>query len=130
MLRDVQILNSQLVAALSSAGHTQLVVVADPGLPIPPGVPVVDLSLVPGVPSLRVTLEAVMRSLIVESAVAANEIRGSDIADVMHASLGNTPLEFVSHEQLKALLAGAHVVVRTGECTPYANVVLVAGAGF
>ena len=36
----------------------------------------------------------------------------------------------VSHEELKRLSASAKAVVRTGECTPYANIMLVAGVTF
>jgi len=36
----------------------------------------------------------------------------------------------VSHDELKRLSHRARAVVRTGECTPYANLMLVAGVTF
>ena len=36
----------------------------------------------------------------------------------------------IPHEELKRLTASARAVVRTGETTPFANVVLVAGVTF
>jgi D-ribose pyranase len=36
----------------------------------------------------------------------------------------------VTHEELKVRTARARVVVRTGEDTPYANIVLRAGVAF
>jgi D-ribose pyranase len=45
------------------------------------------------------------------------------------AQLVVTP-ELVAHEELKRLTASARAVVRTGECTPYANIVLIAGVTF
>ena len=130
MLRGQRILNPQLLAALAGAAHTQLVVLADPGLPLPPGVPVVDLSLVPGIPTLAQALQAVAGALVVEAAVAAEESRGGEVAGVISESLRGVPVELVSHERFKQLLPGAHVIVRTGDCRPYANVALVAGVPF
>jgi D-ribose pyranase len=130
VLRGQRILNPQLLSALSSAGHTQLVVLADPGLPLPPGVPVVDLSLVPGVPTLEQTLRAVCDALVVEAAVAAVETEGSSIGAVIRDGLRDTPLDLVTHERFKELLPGSHVIIRTGDCTPYANVGLLAGVPF
>lgn len=130
MLRDQAILNPQLLSALSGAGHTQCVVVADPGLPLPPGVRVVDLSLVAGVPSLEQTLRAVVDALAVESAVAASESADSEVGDAIREQLGSVPLSLVSHERFKELLPTAHVIIRTGDCRPYANVALVAGVTF
>ena len=43
--------------------------------------------------------------------------------------LPDTP-QAVSHEDFKRLTQQARVMVRTGECTPYANVILVAGVTF
>jgi len=39
-------------------------------------------------------------------------------------------VEFVGHADLKSLTQGAHVIIRTGEATPYANVVLYSGVIF
>ena len=130
MLRDQEILNPQLLSALSSAGHTQLVVIADPGLPLPPGAAVIDLSLVRGVPSLAQTLRAVLDALAVEAAITASESQGSQVAELIGETLGPVPLSMVSHERFKELLPTAHVIIRTGDCTPYANVALVAGVTF
>jgi len=44
--------------------------------------------------------------------------------------LGSTPVASVSHEELKAQCAGARAVVRTGEFSPYANVILRSGVVF
>lgn len=39
------ILNSHISKVLTDLGHTDMVVIADAGLPIPDGVPRIDLSL-------------------------------------------------------------------------------------
>lgn len=129
MLRT-SLLNPHLVRALASAGHGQIVVIADAGLPCPPGVPVVDISVVPGLPGFREVVRAILSAMPTESVVAALESQGTatfrDLAD----DLARLPMRIVTHEEFKGLLTTAHVIVRTGECTPYANLALVAGTTF
>lgn len=130
MLRDHQILNPQLLERLASAGHGDIVVVADAGLPISDGTCVIDLSLVPGIPSFGQVLEVVLASLHVDTAVISNESRDHDIGIQLDQLLSGLPIESVDHEHFKDLSRRSHVVIRTGECTPYANVALVAGVIF
>lgn len=76
---SVRILNPDLLRRLAALGHGDLVVIADAGLPIPVGVPTVDLSLVPGVPSFEEVLGVVVESLVVESATYAEEADESPV---------------------------------------------------
>ena len=50
--------------------------------------------------------------------------------DQIVAAFPTMTAEEIAHEELKALTRHARVVVRTGEFTPYANIVLVAGVVF
>lgn len=126
------ILNPELCRAIAACGHTDMLVIADCGLPVPAGVRVIDLSLVRGVPSFLQTLEAVLGELVVESCVLADEMEAvsPDLRRKTLDKLGVLPVRYVSHEALKQLTADARVIVRTGEATPYANVVLVCGTNF
>ncbi|MFB9906633.1 D-ribose pyranase [Allokutzneria oryzae] len=129
-MRRGGILHAELSAALARLGHTDRVVVADCGLPIPAGPQVVDLAFSFGVPTFAQVLDGLLAEIVVESAVVAAEVDASnpDCAAVLADRL---PLASrVSHEELKALLADAKLVVRTGEASPYANVVLRCGVPF
>jgi D-ribose pyranase len=130
MLRDHQILNPELLHALASAGHTDVIVVADAGLPIPAGARLIDLSLVPGVPSFAAVVQAVLASLVVEEAVIATQSATSPAADDLARLCAGIPMRPIDHNELKSLTRTAHAVIRTGECTPYANVALIAGVPF
>lgn len=130
MLREVAILNPRLLAMLAGAGHTDLIVIADAGLPLPPGVEVIDLSLVSGVPSFLQVLDAVRQVLAVESAVLARETRPRVLYGELASRLKGLPVEEVSHDEFEARLIKARGVIRTGETTPYANLGLVAGVTF
>ncbi|MBC9958387.1 RbsD/FucU domain-containing protein [Yimella sp. cx-51] len=95
---------------------------ADCGLPLPDGVPVVDLALVRGVPSFEQVVNALCDELVVESAVMAAEPDDTQPHVVVRSRI-DAP-ELVSHEEFKQLSAAAKLIVRTGATTPYANVAL------
>ena len=126
------ILNSSISKVLSDLGHTDTIVIADAGLPVPKGVEKIDLALVPGTPSFQETVEAVIDDMVVEKVILAEEIiQANKPADnFLKEALVEVPIEYISHEQLKALSKNAKVIIRTGEIKPYANVILQAGVFF
>lgn len=126
------ILNADLMRVIATMGHTDRLVIADSGLPIPSSVPRIDLALVAGVPTVAQTLQAVLGELQVEAATIADEMRQRSPAmyQAIRQLLGAIPFQQVSHEQFKAMLPNVRAVVRTGEQTPYANVMLHSGVTF
>ena len=119
---------SQLVASL---GHGDMVVIGDAGLPVPPGVPVIDLALTRGVPDFLQTLRTVLDEMQVESHILADELADKNVAIAgAVAALGLPGRRSASHAEFKRISASARAIVRTGECTPYANIILVAGVVF
>ena len=122
------ILNAQLNAAICGLGHGDLVVVADCGLPLPVGVPVVDLAVVHGLPSFAGVLDALLADAVFEACTAADESVGTAAGEQIAARFDD--VAHVSHDELKALSGRARLLVRTGEATPYANVVLRCGVPF
>ncbi len=129
-MRRGGILNAQLAGALARLGHTDTLVVCDAGLPIPPGPEVVDLAFKLGIPAFETVLSGILEELVVEGATAAEEIETQNphSHELIKARLPD--LELVPHEELKRKVAGAKLVVRTGEATPYSNVVLSCGVPF
>lgn len=125
-------MNRDLAAVLAGMGHTDSLCIADAGLPIPRGVPVVDLALVCGVPPFLHVLSAVLAELVVEHATVALEMRTANptVYRALREALGPVPVEEVPHGEFKTRTASARAVVRTGECTPYANVLLRSGVSF
>ncbi len=126
------ILNPELIRAVAAIGHTQTFVIGDAGLPVPEGVPVVDLSVTHGVPSFAQVLSAVAGELVIESYVYAEECTRAnpEMEAFMQKTLQGLPASRVPHETFKEMTKKAQVVVRTGECSSYANVILVAGVNF
>lgn len=129
-MRKSGIINAQLSYALARLGHTDRLLVCDAGFPVPSGPEFVDLAFRFGVPPFEAVLSGLLDELVIEGATAAEEVKGQN-PDV-HELLGRClpDLGFVSHEELKRMSCSARLVVRTGEATPYANVVLRCGVPF
>jgi len=123
------IINAPLSGHLARLGHTDLVVVADAGLPLPPEVPVVDLALVFGTPRFTEVLDALLDEIVVEHGWISAEADAGVAARWVDERLA-APAERVPHAAFKAMLPGARLAVRTGEATAYANVVLRCGVPF
>jgi D-ribose pyranase len=129
-MRRNGIWHPRLAALIAGMGHGDLLVIADPGLPVPAGVEIVDLVISRGQPGFMTALRPILDELVVEAATLAEELSDEKLIEDVTSQLGAVPLTWVTHEQLKADSAKAVAVVRTGEDTPYANIVLRAGVPF
>ena len=127
-------LNSQLSRIIASMGHSDRIVICDCGLPIPHGAEVVDLALTKNIPRFIETLRVILEELHVESAVIASEMPrvSPRIHQELTGLMNGVAMTSVPHEEFKRLTEsrGNISFVRTGEATPYANVILVAGVAF
>lgn len=123
-------INSHITKILTDLGHTDTIVIADAGLPVPGDVPKIDLSLKLGVPSFEDVVVAVLEDMATEKIVIASEMKERNQKAYELMEKQNILVEEVSHEQLKMLTSKAKVVIRTGEATPYANCILQAGVIF
>ena len=126
------VLNHRLSEVIATMGHSDLLVVADAGLPIPPGVERIDLAVTAGLPPMHDVARAIAAELQVERIVIASELvdRNPNLVTSISSLFPGAPLDNVPHEEFKTLSARAKAVVRTGECTPYANVILISGVTF
>ncbi len=128
-MKKTGIINQPIAAVIAGLGHTQTLVVADAGLPIPQETRRIDLALKPNVPSFIETLEVVLTEMQVEGAIVAQEMLEQSPATYQAVVdlLGDIPIQTVTHVAFKEQLPHAHAVIRTGEFTAYANVILIAG---
>ena len=125
-------INQPVSAAIAGLGHTDRLVIADAGLPIPPGPARIDLALTAGIPTFVETLRVILTEMEVERAIVAAEMIevSPELYRAIQELLGQIPIETVPHETFKAQTASARAIIRTGEFTPYANIILVAGVVF
>ncbi|NGY83120.1 D-ribose pyranase [Bacillus megaterium] len=123
-------INSHITKILTDLGHTDTIVIADAGLPVPSDVPKIDLSLKLGVPSFEDVVVAVLEDMATEKIVIASEMKERNPKAYELLEKQHILVEDVSHQQLKMLTSKAKVVIRTGEATPYAKCILQAGVIF
>ncbi|QOI57056.1 D-ribose pyranase [Rouxiella badensis] len=139
-MKKAKLLNAEVSQVIASLGHTDSLTIADAGLPIPATSRRIDLALTQSVPSFLQVFSVVTDEMQVERAVLAEEIKRQNPA--LHETLigqlkqleqqqGNTiTLEYVSHQAFKQQTQTTRAVIRSGECSPYANIILFAGVTF
>jgi len=126
------ILNRELSRIVASMGHGDYVVISDAGLPVPKNVEVVDVSVSENIPRFLDVLSSVLAELKVEKAIVAKEmkINNSQVFNKVKRLLPGVEIKEISHEEFKKEISSARAVVRTGEFTPYSNIILVSGVVF
>ncbi|EMF4701597.1 D-ribose pyranase [Serratia bockelmannii] len=134
------LLNSDVSAVIARLGHTDQLTLCDAGLPIPAATQRIDLALTLGVPTFMQVFAAVTQEMQVENAILAEEIvkQNPSLHEALLAELtalgqrqGNTiSVRYISHQAFKAQTEHSRAVIRSGECSPYANVILCAGVTF
>ena len=124
------ILNPHVLALLARVRHTNALVIADRGFPFWPGIETVDLSLVDDVPTVLQVVAAVRRNFLVAEAYMAAEFQSVNSAATRKAFAGALRGAKVVHEPhavFKKRVPAAIGLIRTGDTTQYANVVLISG---
>jgi D-ribose pyranase len=135
-MKRTRLLNSELSYEVSRIGHTASITLCDAGLPIPRGIKRIDLAIERGYPSFIRTLDVLLSELLVEEVVIASEIDAQnpgvlqEIMAVFRAHEMEPIVTRVPHGEFKERTRSSEVVVRTGECTPYANIILRSGVVF
>ncbi|WP_394143819.1 D-ribose pyranase [Vibrio atypicus] len=134
------LINSELSYVVATLGHTDELTICDAGLPIPDHVKRIDLALTHGVPSFLETVRVILSESQIEGVIIANEF--AEVNPAHHQALikeleresemtGKAiTVTSITHEAFKARTHQSRAVVRTGECTPYANVIFQAGVVF
>lgn len=123
------IINRDIASALASFGHTDLLVIGDCGLPIPKDVACIDLSYKLGEPAFLTILDAILADFEAEAAFIAQEITKEN-PEVEKEIMKRMTASYITHNELKDFSKQAKLIIRTGEATPYANIVLRSGVIF
>lgn len=134
-MKKTPLLNIALSRVVASLGHGDVLLIVDAGMPVPPGVELIDLAVTHGVPDFVSVLNTVLAEMQVESHVIADEMRDRQppalsVIEQLNAAGHLGQQRLMSHEALKQLSRNARAIVRTGECQPYTNVALIAGVVF
>ena len=126
------IINGQLAGYIATLGHMDTFLIGDAGMPIPMGIPIVDLALCGGVPTFSQVLHSVIEETQVEYYYLAEEIveKNKKLHQYICEELKSIPSEMMPHSEFKVLTKTAKFAIRTGEFSPYPNIILRSGVVF
>lgn len=120
------IINSEISKVLSYMRHTDLICISDLGLPCPDNIKTIDLSLKLGSPSFIDVLSEIIKDMKIERIILAEEIKNNnkEVYNKILSMFENISIEYVSHNNFKQKTSDCKAIIRTGEATPYANIIL------
>ncbi|WFA10402.1 D-ribose pyranase [Tissierella sp. Yu-01] len=132
-MKKIGLLHGDLSKLIAEMAHNDTILIGDAGMPVPKGVQLIDLAVVNGVPSFFQVLKAILSELSVEEGFIDTEM--NEVSPHMRKELeevlnGQFKLNEIPHEELKELSKGCKAVIRTGEFTPYTNIILKSGVLF
>lgn len=131
-MKKTGVMNSQVAAVIADMGHTDWLAIGDAGMPVPRDTPKIDLAVQAGLPAFISVLKNVLLELEVQHIYLASEIKTQNPHQLtaIKEALPDVAITFVPHAQLKQDLGRTHAFIRTGETTPYSNVILESGVTF
>ena len=138
-MKRTQLLNRHLSRLVAELGHLDEITIADAGLPVPPGMPVIDLAISPGEPKMATVLRALAEELVIEGAIFAEQAHGNTAVDILNDALLSFAFskgvkeispDRIDHDGFKRRVELSKAVIRTGEVTPYCNIILQSGVAF
>ena len=123
------LLNAPLAALLRRLGHTDMLLLADKGFPVPEAPHYCDLALSPGIPTIPQVIAALRHDFAFDRALVASEMREAspERVEELRQAVPGVPLEEMPHMTFKRVAATVRGAVRTGDAVPYANLILVCG---
>ncbi|MBZ2201769.1 MAG: D-ribose pyranase [Lentilactobacillus hilgardii] len=131
-MKKTDVINSELSTLIANMGHMDWLSIGDAGMPVPMGTKKIDLALSKDLPSFQQVLKNILTELEVQKIYLAEEIKTQNpeqLSEIKN-TLPNVAIEYVPHTQLKKDLARTHAFVRTGEMTPFSNIILESGVTF
>ena len=121
------ILNPHLLNLLARIRHTNTLVIADWAFPFWPQIETVDISLTHGIPTVLDVLDLLTPVFKIGKIWQAEEFvshNPTDVVDRFASSFGTIPLTREAHVDFKKRVPLAIGLIRTGDPTPYGNIIL------
>ncbi|MDF7668907.1 D-ribose pyranase [Lactobacillus sp. ESL0703] len=131
-MKKTKVINSDLSRVIATMGHFDKLAIGDAGTPVPKGTEKIDLAVTNGIPSFMAVLNNVLEELGIQRIFLASEIKteNPEMLAQIKERLPEMPIEFITHEELKESLKDCKAFVRTGEMTPFANILLESNVVF
>jgi D-ribose pyranase len=123
------ILHPELLQLVASLGHTDFIVLADKGFPIPDDIKRINLGFAENQPTILEVLKTLSVEMDIDRIIVTNEME--DISptrlEELKATYPDILFEKVTHNDMKELTAQSKGAVKTGDSCSYANLIVVSG---
>lgn len=127
------ILNAQLMCELTKMRHTDKIMICDVGFPVPAGKTLVDVSLVPGVPTIDLVFKAVCNEILIESITLPEGFTRvhSDLYQQITDRFRNHRISELDSDAFfqRAYEQDVKLFIRTGDMRPCGNMLLSSASG-
>ena len=131
-MKEIGIINREIAKAISEQGHHDLLMVCDAGFATPKDVEVIDISMKENQPTVVEFLNELTKYFSVEKVILANQTRETNpsyFKKIIETFNDSPEVETLDHSELKKLSKSVKAIIRTGDFTAYANIIMVSGAG-
>ena len=122
------ILNPSINSLIARVRYTNLLVISDRGFPFWPMIETVDISLVDDVPTVLQVLDALRANFSIGQITMAEEFTQENsqaTQEEFAKAMEGIPVSFEPHEEVfKKRVPGAIGLIRTGDTTQYANLII------
>jgi D-ribose pyranase len=130
-MKKTGIYNSLISSEIAKMGHTDILTIVDMGYPIPKDSKYVDIVLDKGKPSFKEVIEIVLKELQIEKVIIASEIKEKNKKQYEYITKNiNATIQEMPHEEFKKHAKTSRFFIRTGEASPYSNIMLISGVIF
>ena len=128
------ILNRDLSYLVASLGHLDEIVVSDASFPVPSNAAIIDLALMPGVPSVFDALHALSSELMIEKMITCAE-KPEAFEKLFEAERAHWQTEqgkeisadILNYDAFKVRSEKAKAIIRTGTLKPHSSIILISG---
>ena len=131
-MKKTGIMNQGISSVVAGMGHNDMIMVCGSAYPIPEEGNRIDLALEPGLPGFEDVVRVILKELEVKRFYVSEktqEASPGQLEKLCRLMPGKEP-DMVSQAELMKIGGKAKAYVRTGECTPFSNVILVGGVIF
>ncbi len=131
-MKKTGVINKEIAEVIASMGHGDMLVVSDAGLAIPNNIRRIDVSIRPGSPEVLDLVRVIQEELQVESILVPEQMNQYclHILDELKKIFPDLKIQEVATDVYIEHAYQSKAIIRTGECTTFANVILVAGVTF
>ena len=131
-MKKYGVLNKDISELIASMGHYDQLTICDAGLPIPEYVWRIDLAVKEGLPGFVEVVQAIAKDMVVQQIILAEEVKETspDIDKQIREIFANVEVIYIPHDTFKEQSTKSKAIIRTGEFTPFSNVIIVSGVAF